>query len=161
TVLREAMGLVDDLTWRGLIHQTTAENLGEALRDPVTMYVGFDPSAASLHVGSLMPLTGMAHFRRAGHRVIALVGGATGMIGDPSGKTSERKLLSTADVAANTGKLRAQMQAFFAADDGPEVVFVNNLDWFGAMGALEFLRDVGKHFSVNQMIQRDSVKARF
>jgi len=161
TVSSEVMGLVDDLTWRGLIHQTTAENLREALAAPVTMYVGFDPSAASLHVGSLMPLTGMAHFRRHGHRVIALVGGATGMIGDPSGKTSERKLLSADEVAANARKLEAQMRAFFAADDGPEVLFANNLDWFGSMGLLAFLRDVGKHFSVNQMIARDSVKARF
>src|SRR5215475_11979747 len=102
------MGLVDDLSWRGLIHQTTAENLGEALRTPVTMYVGFDPSAPSLHVGSLMPLTGMAHFRRNGHRVIALVGGATGMIGDPSGKTSERKLLSSDEVLENSRRLSAQ-----------------------------------------------------
>src|SRR5262249_10192359 len=139
----------------------------EVLQTPLTMYVGFDPSAPSLHVGSLMPLTGMAHFRRHGHQVIALVGGATGMIGDPSGKTSERKLLGVAEIAANTERLTAQIRAFFdsAADDteraGSPVRFVDNLDWFRGMGVLEFLRDVGKHFAVNQMMQRDSVRERF
>src|SRR6185369_14873222 len=143
------MGLVDDLFWRGLIHQTTAENLSEALREPQTLYIGFDPSAPSLHVGSLMPLTGMEHFRRAGHQVIALVGGATGMIGDPSGKTSERKLLDTESVAANARKLAGQIERFFASSAGAPVRFVDNLEWFRGIGVLEFLRDVGKHFSVN------------
>jgi tyrosyl-tRNA synthetase len=161
------MDLIGDLTWRGLVHQTTAENLADVLREPVTMYVGFDPSAPSLHVGSLMPLTGMAHFRRHGHRVIALVGGATGMIGDPSGKTSERKLLAADEIAANTARLEAQIRAFFAGSEdpeeraGPEVRLVDNLDWFRSMGVLAFLRDVGKHFAVNQMMQRDSVRERF
>jgi tyrosyl-tRNA synthetase len=157
------MDLFEELTWRGLVQQTTAENLSEVLQAPTTMYVGFDPSAPSLHVGSLMPLTGMAHFRRHGHQVIALVGGATGMIGDPSGKTSERKLLDAVAVAENARRLREQIRHFFEAggDEGPPVRFVDNLDWFGGMGVLEFLRDVGKHFAVNQMIQRDSVRARF
>src|SRR3954471_9335693 len=128
------MNLLDELGWRRLVHQTTAENMAEVLAAPVTMYVGFDPSAPSLHVGSLMPLTGMEHFRRAGHQVIALVGGATGMIGDPSGKTSERKLLDTAAVAANSAKLTAQIQRFFAASDGPPVRFADNLDWFRGIG---------------------------
>lgn len=158
------MNLHEELTWRGLVHQSTAaEALPDVLREPLTMYVGFDPSAPSLHVGSLMPLTGMAHFRRHGHQVIALVGGATGMIGDPSGKTSERKLLSGEEVAENSRRLAAQMQRFFEAggDEGPPVRAVDNLDWFRGMGVLEFLRDTGKHFAVNQMIQRDSVRARF
>jgi tyrosyl-tRNA synthetase len=154
-----AEDLFAELSWRGLVHQTTAENLAELLRAPLTMYIGFDPSASSLHVGSLMPLTGMEHFRRRGHRVIGLVGGATGMVGDPSGKSSERNLLGADEVRENTRKLAAQIQRVLG--DGPEVRIVDNLDWFHPMGVLEFLRDTGKHFTVNQMIARDSVRERF
>jgi len=156
-----AMGAFEELTWRGLVQQTTAENMGEVLATPLTMYVGCDPSAPSLHAGNLVPLMLMTHLRRAGHQVIALVGGATGMIGDPSGKSSERKLLANDEVAANTHKLRAQIEGFFANDDGPPAKMVNNLEWLGSLSLLDFLRDVGKHFAVNQMIQRDSVKSRF
>jgi tyrosyl-tRNA synthetase len=155
------MGAFEELTWRGLVQQTTAENFGDVLAKPLTMYVGFDPTAASLHAGNLMPLMLMSHLRRAGHHVIALVGGATGMIGDPSGKSSERKLLTTDEVSANSRHLRAQIEGFFANDDGPPVNMVDNLEWLGGLTLLEFLRDVGKHFAVNQMIQRDSVRARF
>jgi len=155
------MGAFEELTWRGLVQQTTAENMGEVLATPLTMYVGCDPSAPSLHAGNLVPLMLMTHLRRAGHQVIALVGGATGMIGDPSGKSSERKLLANDEVAANTHKLRAQIEGFFANDDGPPAKMVNNLEWLGSLSLLDFLRDVGKHFAVNQMIQRDSVKSRF
>jgi tyrosyl-tRNA synthetase len=155
------MGAYEELSWRGLVHQTTSENLAQISAEPLVLYTGFDPSAASLHAGTLVPLMTMAHFRRAGHKVLALVGGATGMIGDPSGKASERKLLSAEDVAGNTTRLAAQLSRFFAADDGPAVQVVNNLDWLGGLTLLDFLRDTGKHFSVNQMIQRDSVKQRF
>ncbi len=156
-----AMGAFEELTWRGLVQQTTAENMGEVLATPLTMYVGCDPSAPSLHAGNLVPLMLMTHLRRAGHQIIALVGGATGMIGDPSGKSSERKLLGNDEVTANTRKLRAQIEGFFANDDGPPAKMVDNLEWLGSLSLLDFLRDVGKHFAVNQMIQRDSVKSRF
>ena len=116
---RNDTALHDELTWRGLVQQTTAESLADLLREPLTLYAGFDPSAPSLHVGNLMPLTGMEHFRRAGHRVIALVGGATGMIGDPSGKTAERKLLTADDVAANARSIEKQIRAFFESGSSP------------------------------------------
>ena len=158
------MGAFEELTWRGLVQQTTAENFGDVLAKPLTLYIGFDPSGASLHAGSLVPLMLMSHLRRAGHQVLALVGGATGMIGDPSGKSGERKLLTTEQVTANTRQLHAQIEGFFArdeADAGPPVKMVDNLEWLGGLTLLDFLRDVGKHFSVNQMIQRDSVRQRF
>ena len=155
------MGAFEELSWRGLVQQTTAENFGEVLAKPLTLYVGFDPSARSLHAGSLVPLMLMSHLRRHGHSVIALVGGATGMIGDPSGKSSERKLLDSDAVTDNSRALRAQLESFFAPDEGPPVRIVDNLEWLGGLRLLDFLRDVGKHFAVNQMIQRDSVKSRF
>jgi tyrosyl-tRNA synthetase len=155
------MGAFEELTWRGLVHQTTSEDFAKVLAEPLVVYSGYDPSGASLHAGTLVPLMALAHLRRQGHKVLALVGGATGMIGDPSGKSSERKLLSSEEVAANAQALATQLEAFFAADEGPPVEVVNNLDWLGALPMIDFLRDVGKHFAVNQMIQRDSVKQRF
>jgi tyrosyl-tRNA synthetase len=155
------MGAFEELSWRGLVQQTTADSFGEVLAKPLTLYVGFDPSARSLHAGSLVPLMLMSHLRRHGHSVIALVGGATGMIGDPSGKGSERKLLDSDAVTDNSRALRAQLESFFAPDEGPAVRIVDNLEWLGGLRLLDFLRDVGKHFAVNQMIQRDSVKQRF
>jgi tyrosyl-tRNA synthetase len=135
--------------------------MAEVLATPLTMYVGCDPSAPSLHAGNLVPLMLMTHLRRAGHQVIALVGGATGMIGDPSGKSSERKLLGSDEVSGNTRKLSEQIARFFGNDEGPPVKMVDNLEWLGGLTLLDFLRDIGKHFAVNQMIQRDSVKQRF
>src|SRR3954463_10931972 len=120
------MGAFEELSWRGLVAQATAENMGEVLSSPITVYSGFDPSAPSLHAGNLVPLMMMTHLRRAGHQVIALVGGATGMIGDPSGKSSERKLLANDEVSSNTAKLTAQIEKFFGNDDGPPVKMVNN-----------------------------------
>jgi tyrosyl-tRNA synthetase len=155
------MGAFEELSWRGLVAQTTVENMGEVLSKPLTVYSGFDPTAASLHAGSLLPLMLLTHLRRGGHQLLPLLGGATGMIGDPSGKTHERSLLDLELVRANTAKFRAQIEKFFADDDGPPVRVVDNLDWLGQVRLLDFLRDVGKHFAVNQMIQRDSVKARF
>jgi tyrosyl-tRNA synthetase len=154
------MGAFEELSWRGLVAQATAENMGEVLAKPLTLYSGFDPTAASLHAGSLLPLMLLAHLRRHGHQVLPLVGGATGMIGDPSGKASERSLLELDKVRANTEKFRAQIERFFADEEGPPVRVVDNLDWLGEVRLLDFLRDIGKHFSVNQMIQRDSVQAR-
>ena len=155
------MGAYEELAWRGLVHQTTADNFAQISAEPLVLYTGFDPSASSLHAGTLVPLMTMAHFRRHGHKVLALVGGATGMIGDPSGKTSERKLLGAEEVAGNTAQLAAQLSRFFGGEDGPAVQVVNNLDWLGGLSLLDFLRDTGKHFAVNQMMARDSVKQRF
>jgi tyrosyl-tRNA synthetase len=155
------MGAFEELSWRGLVQQTTAENMAEILAAPLTVYSGFDPTAASLHAGNLVPLMLLTHLRRAGHQVLPLVGGATGMIGDPSGKTSERQLLDTDRLTENTNRIRAQIERFFANDEGPPARLVDNLDWLGGVRLLDFLRDIGKHFAVNQMIQRDSVKQRF
>lgn len=154
--------LVQDLHDRGLIAQTTdAQALDELLaRESVTLYCGFDPTADSLHIGSLVPLLVLKRFQQAGHKPIALVGGATGMIGDPSFKATERKL-NTPDVIAGWGeKIRAQVAPFLSFDGHNAAVMANNYDWFGGMGALEFLRDIGKHFSVNAMIKKESVQQR-
>lgn len=157
------MKLLDDLRWRNLVHQTTDdENLADWLEaEPRTVYAGFDPTADSLHVGSLLPLLLLRRFQKAGHRPIALVGGATGMIGDPSGKSAERNLLSAEVLEANVAGLREQMQRFLDFDAGKHAaVLVNNLDWIGQFSYIEFLRDVGKNFPVNVMLAKDSVKGR-
>jgi len=152
-----------ELTWRGLINQTTDEgNLARWLMEkPRTVYAGFDPTAESLHVGHLVALMILRRFQQAGHRPIALVGGATGMIGDPSGKSEERVLLSVEALRANVAGIQAQLQRFLDFDCGPRsAVLVNNYDWMGKFGYLEFLRDVGKHFPVNVMLTKDSVRSR-
>jgi tyrosyl-tRNA synthetase len=156
------MPLLDDLRWRGLVHQTTDDaGLSAWLeREPRTVYCGFDPTADSLHVGSLLPLMLLRRFQRAGHKPIAVVGGATGMIGDPSGKSQERNLLSKDALDANVAGLREQMRAFLDFDGRHAAELVNNLDWIGPWSYLEFLRDVGKNFPVNVMLAKDSVKGR-
>ena len=152
-----------ELKWRGLIHQTTDDAhlpgwLNAASR---TLYAGFDPTADSLHVGSLLPLLLLRRFQRAGHQPIAVVGGATGMIGDPSGKSQERNLLSTEVLEQNVSALREQMRRFLDFDAGRNAaVLVNNHDWIGPWSYLSFLRDVGKNFPVNVMLAKDSVKGR-
>lgn len=156
-------GLLEDLRARGLVAQMTGDDaLEEYLStDMRTLYCGFDPTADSLHIGSLVPLLTLKRFQEAGHKPIALVGGATGLIGDPSFKAQERKL-NTPDVVANwVEKLRAQVSRFvdFDAESNAAEV-VNNLDWTADMSVLDFLRDVGKHFSVNNMINKESVKQR-
>jgi tyrosyl-tRNA synthetase len=155
--------LLADLTWRGLIYQTTDdERLGAWLAErPRTIYVGFDPTAESLHVGSLTGLVVLRHFQKAGHRPIAVVGGATGMIGDPSGKSAERNLLSKDQLAANIAGMAAQMRRFLDFDAGEaSALLVNNFDWTAPWSYLEFLRDIGKNFPVNVMLSKDSVKSR-
>jgi tyrosyl-tRNA synthetase len=155
--------LLDDLRWRGLVHQTTDdEGLGKWLDEkPRGVYAGFDPTADSLHVGSLLPLMLLRRFQQVGHRPIAVVGGATGMIGDPSGKSQERNLLSAEAIEENVAGLRAQMQRFLDFDaSSSAAVLVNNHDWIGRFSYLEFLRDVGKNFPVNVMLAKDSVKSR-
>jgi tyrosyl-tRNA synthetase len=154
--------LLDDFKWRGLFSQSTDEvALREALKKPITLYIGFDPTAPSLHVGNLVVLLALRRFQIAGHNPIALVGGATGLIGDPSGKNEERSLNTTDVVAEWVGHIKAQVSKFldFDAPKNPAVV-ANNLDWTSPLSAIEFLRDVGKHFSVNQMLAKDSVSSR-
>jgi len=155
--------LLEDLQARGLVAQITAdEELHEHLSSGCqTLYCGFDPTADSLHIGSLVPLLTLKRFQEAGHKPLALVGGATGLIGDPSFKATERKL-NTDDVVANwVDKIKAQVSAFIEfGDKENSAEVVNNLDWIGQMDSISFLRDVGKHFSVNAMIQKESVKQR-
>lgn len=155
------MSLFDELQWRGFVHQVTHPEVAEALeKERVTLYCGFDPTADSLHIGSLLPIMGLAHFQRAGHRPIALVGGGTGLIGDPSFKAAERALLTREQVDANASGIRAQLERFLSFEGEHAAVMANNADWLGAFPLLDFLRDVGKHFSVNVMLSRESVRAR-
>ena len=151
-----------ELQWRGLIHQTTDDNnLPNWLADgPRTLYIGFDPTADSLHVGSLLQLMTLRRFQRAGHQALALVGGATGMIGDPSGKSKERSLLTADVLEKNVAGMRQQMTQFLDFDGSNPAKLVNNHDWMGSFSYLDFLRDVGKNFPVNVMMAKDSVKSR-
>ncbi len=151
-----------DLTWRGLIHQTTADDVlpGWLMEKPRTVYAGFDPTADSLHVGSLLPLMMLRRFQHAGHRPIALVGGATGMIGDPSGKSAERNLLSSDQLEQNLAGIESQMRRLLDFEGSQAAVLVNNNDWMSQFSYIDFLRDVGKNFPVNVMLAKDSVKSR-
>lgn len=155
------MGLYDELEWRGLVYDGT-DGVAQALAaGPVTGYIGFDPTAASLHVGSLLQIMVLAHLQRCGHAPIAVVGGGTGLIGDPSGKTAERQLLSTAQVEANVAGIRGQLARFLDFDRATATArLVNNAEWLTRLGAVEFMRDVGKHFTVNAMLAKDSVRRR-
>ncbi len=154
--------LLQDLHDRGLIAQLTdAETLDQLLiKETVTLYCGFDPTADSLHLGHLVPVLILKRFQEAGHKPIALVGGATGMIGDPSFKATERKLNTPDVIASWVGKIRGQVEPFLAFEGANAAVMANNHDWFGGMNCLEFLRDIGKHFSVNAMIKKESVQQR-
>lgn len=149
-----------ELAWRELLFQHT-ETLGDAFaRGQVTGYCGFDPTASSLHVGNLIPVMGLVHLQRAGHRPIALVGGGTGMIGDPSGRSSERTLQSLETIAANAEAIRKQLSRFLDFEGPNAAKLVNNADWLVSLSLLDFLRDTGKHFSINYMLAKDSVKSR-
>ncbi|GLY73498.1 tyrosine--tRNA ligase [Actinoallomurus iriomotensis] len=153
--------ILDDLAWRGLIAQSTDLDELRAMlaAGPVTLYCGFDPTAPSLHLGNLVQLLTLRRFQLAGHRTIGLVGGATGLIGDPSGKSAERTLNSEDVVAGWLERIREQVSRFLSLSDD-EGLIVSNLDWTGPMSAIEFLRDVGKHFPVNRMLARDMVRNR-
>lgn len=155
-----SIDFLTDLTARGLIHQQTSPALADALRGgAMTGYIGFDPTASSLHVGSLLQLVMLRRFQLAGHQPIALVGGGTGMIGDPSGKEDERTLLSREKLDENLAGIRAQIERLL--DCGPRgAKLVNNADWLCEVRLLDFLRDIGKHFAVNEMVKRDSVRMR-
>ncbi|GAB3635948.1 hypothetical protein GCM10027422_15380 [Hymenobacter arcticus] len=156
------MDLLEELKWRGMYHDAmpgTAEHLASAA--PVSGYIGFDPTAASLHIGNLATIMLLVHLQRAGHRPVALVGGATGMIGDPSGKSAERNLLDETTLRANQAGIRAQLEKFLEFNDSPTgAVLVNNYDWFKEFGFLQFLREVGKSLTVNYMMSKDSVQKR-
>src|SRR5687767_10640119 len=155
------MNLFDEFQWRGMVYDATEGTADTLAKERVTCYIGFDPTASSLHVGSLLPIMALARLQRLGHSPIALVGGGTGMIGDPSGKSQERTLLSIEDIDANARGMRAQLERFLDFNASPNAArMVNNADWLRTVGLLEFLRDTGKHFTVNSMIARESVKRR-
>ena len=152
--------LLDELSWRGLLYQHT-EGLADALAaGPLAAYCGFDPTAPSLHVGNLVPIMGLVHLQRAGHRPVALVGGGTGMIGDPSGKSAERQLQSREQVEANTASIRRQLERFLDFSGPAAARMRDNAEWLHDLRMIDFLRDVGKHFTVNYMMAKESVKAR-
>ena len=152
---------VEELRWRGLLHDIMPETENLLNTEQVTGYCGFDPTADSLHIGNLVPITLLIHFQRAGHKPIALVGGATGMVGDPSGKSDERKLLDAETITQNLEGQKKQLMRFLNFETGSnKAEMVNNYDWFGKFGFLDFIRDVGKHITVNYMMGKDSVKNR-
>jgi tyrosyl-tRNA synthetase len=154
------MNFIEEMTWRGMIHDImpgTAEALSKGM---CSGYIGFDPTADSLHIGSLVQIMTLVHFQRAGHKPIALVGGATGMVGDPSGKSQERNLLDKATLDHNINGVREQLTHLLDFDGPNAAELVNNYDWFQNMSFLDFIRDVGKHISVNYMMAKDSVKSR-
>jgi tyrosyl-tRNA synthetase len=155
------MDLFDELEWRGLVYDST-EGVRDALaREKVTGYIGFDPTSASLHVGNLLQMMGLAHMQRHGHSAIAVVGGGTGLIGDPSGKTVERQLISVDEVETNVAGIRAQLARFLDFDSKvASARLVNNADWLTKLSAVDFMRDVGKHFTVNAMLAKESVRRR-
>ena len=153
--------LFDELSWRGMVYDKT-EELPELLaRERVTAYIGFDPTASSLHVGSLLPVMALARLQRFGHTPIAIIGGGTGMIGDPSGKSQERTLLSSSEIEANLAGIRGQLSRFLDFNVARNAArIINNAEWLASIDLLSFLRDAGKHFTVNYMLQKESVNRR-
>jgi tyrosyl-tRNA synthetase len=155
------MQLFQTLAERGFVAQCSDEGLPDLLaRHRVTVYAGFDPTADSLHLGHLVPIMELAHFQRAGHRVLLIVGGATGMVGDPSGKSEERNLLTPEQVAHNVAAVKLQLQRFLKFDGDNPALLLNNNDWIGRMSFTDWLREVGKYFTIGYMIAKDSVKRR-
>jgi len=155
------MSLLEEYRWRGTLQDSTEGAEAALAEGPVTAYIGFDPTAASLHVGNLMPIMGLVHLQRAGHHPIVVVGGGTGLIGDPSGKTEERQLLTRETAAENLASIRGQLEHFLDFDGSTNPArTVNNLDWLGEISMVDFLRDVGKHFSVNALLKKESVRRR-
>lgn len=156
------MNFVEELRWRGMLHDIMPETEEYLLENKTTGYIGFDPTADSLHIGSLVPIIILMHFQKAGHKPIALVGGATGMVGDPSGKSEERNLLDEETLNKNVAGVKAQLARFLDFDNTSEnaAEMVNNYDWMKEISLIEFVRDVGKHISVNYMMAKDSVKKR-
>jgi tyrosyl-tRNA synthetase len=154
------MNFIEEMTWRGMIHDIMPGTEEALTKGMCSGYIGFDPTADSLHIGSLVQIMTLVHFQRAGHKPIALVGGATGMVGDPSGKSQERNLLDKETLDHNINGVREQLTHFLNFDGPNGAELVNNYDWFQNMSFLDFIRDVGKHISVNYMMAKDSVKSR-
>jgi tyrosyl-tRNA synthetase len=151
---------IEELQWRGMIHDIMPGTEEALLKKSSSGYIGFDPTADSLHIGSLVQIMTLVHFQKAGHKPFALVGGATGMVGDPSGKSQERNLLDHETLQHNVACVKAQLEKFLDFEGANAAEMVNNIDWFQNMSFLEFIRDVGKHISVNYMMAKDSVKSR-
>lgn len=157
------MNFVEELRWRGMLHDIMPETEEHLLQHKTTGYIGFDPTADSLHIGSLVPIILLMHFQKAGHNPIALVGGATGMVGDPSGKSAERNLLDETTLNKNVAGVKAQLARFLNFDETTSenpAQLVNNYDWMKEISLIEFVRDIGKHITVNYMMAKDSVKKR-
>ncbi|MBC7903960.1 MAG: tyrosine--tRNA ligase [Gemmatimonadaceae bacterium] len=156
------MNLLEELRWRGLVQDIMPGTEDQLKKEMTTAYIGFDPTAESLHIGSLVPILLLVHFQRAGHKPMALIGGATGMIGDPSGKSEERNLLDEEQLGRNVAGVRAQLQRFIDFDPARSnaAELVNNLDWFKDISFIGFLRDAGKYLTVNYMMAKDSVRKR-
>jgi tyrosyl-tRNA synthetase len=154
------MNFIEELKWRGMIHDMMPGTEEELLKCPTAGYIGFDPTSDSLHIGSLVQIMTLVHFQRAGHMPIALIGGATGMVGDPSGKSQERNLLDEETIAKNIIGVKHQLEKFLDFEGENPAEIANNYDWFKNMNFLEFIRDVGKHIPVNYMMAKDSVKSR-
>src|SRR5579862_9623170 len=154
--------IVQELRWRGLLQQMTDDALEKRLQaEPFTLYCGFDPTADSLAAHHLISLFNLARFQKMGHRPIALVGGGTGFIGDPSGKSEERQVLTREQLEINVAGMRAQMERFLDFSPGAtQARLINNADWLCKLNMIDFLRDVGKHFTVNVMLEKDSVRSR-
>jgi tyrosyl-tRNA synthetase len=155
------MNIYEEFQWRGMLYEATPDLRDVLANEKLTAYIGFDPSAASLHVGSLLPVMGLARLQRFGHTPIAIAGGGTGLIGDPSGKTKERQLLTHEQVEANLEGIKEQLSRFldFNATNNPALI-VNNSEWLGPITMMEFLRDVGKHFTVNNLLAKEAIKRR-
>lgn len=155
------MSLFEELSWRGFISQVTHKELADLLeKEQFTLYCGFDPTAESLHIGNLLPIMGLMHFQRAGHKPIVLMGGGTGLIGDPSGKSQERQLTTRQQVERNLVGQEIQLRRFLDFGCDNAAIMVNNHDWLGQLRLVTFLRDVGKHFSVKTMLAKESVRSR-
>jgi tyrosyl-tRNA synthetase len=161
SLIAEGESLFEEFEWRGMLYEATPELREVLAKEKVTAYIGFDPSAASLHVGSLLPIMGLARLQRFGHTPIAIAGGGTGLVGDPSGKTKERQLLTQEQVVENLVGIKEQLSHFldFNAKENPARI-VNNADWLGPITMMEFLRDVGKYFTVNNLIGKEAIKRR-
>ena len=156
----EMKNFVEELRWRGMVHDVTPGTEEALLKESISGYVGFDPTADSLHIGNLVPIMLLMHFQRSGHTPYALVGGATGMVGDPSGKSAERNLLDVDKLRHNQACVQKQLEKFLDFEGENAAQLVNNYDWFKDFSFLDFIRDVGKHISVNYMMAKDSVKNR-
>ena len=156
------MNLIEELRWRGLVQDIMPGTEEQLLKERTSGYIGFDPTAESLHIGSLVPILLLVHLQKAGHKPIALVGGATGMVGDPSMKSAERNLLNEEELQKNVAGIKKQLRQFldFDSDAASSAEMVNNYDWFREMNFLQFIRDVGKHITVNYMMSKDSVRKR-